>query len=290
MSRSSGVLMHVTSLPGSHSIGCFGKEARDFIDLLADSGFTWWQVLPFCMADECNSPYKSYSAFGGNPYLIDLRILAAESYLTAEELAEAEQKTPYVCEFARLAETRLPLLRVAASRATDEDRAEIAKFASENPYLEQFCEFMARRAANGDTPWHEWTSDEMNEAEHFAWQFIQYHFMKQWQAVRAYANEKGIRIMGDIPIYVAYDSCDVWANRDQFQLDKDGRPTSVAGCPPDYFSEDGQLWGNPLYDWKRMKGSVWEKRKRMRNSASCLRPSSTAYRLTEDLRSVLTDL
>ena len=109
MSRSSGVLMHVTSLPGSHSIGCFGKEARDFIDLLADSGFTWWQVLPFCMADECNSPYKSYSAFGGNPYLIDLRILAAESYLTAEELAEAEQKTPYVCEFARLAETRLPL-------------------------------------------------------------------------------------------------------------------------------------------------------------------------------------
>ena len=136
MSRSSGVLMHVTSLPGDHSIGCFGKEARDFIDLLADSGFTWWQVLPFTMADDCNSPYKSYSAFGGNPYLIDLRILAADGYLTAEELADARQETPYVCEFGKLAETRLPLLRLAASRATDEDRAKIVAFAAENAGVE----------------------------------------------------------------------------------------------------------------------------------------------------------
>ena len=252
MSRSSGVLMHVTSLPGSYSIGCFGREARDFIDFLADSGFTWWQVLPFTMADECNSPYKSYSAFGGNPYLVDLRILAAEGYLTAEELASAEQKTPYACEFDRLAETRLPLLRLAASRATENDRTEIAAFATENPYLEQFCVFMALRAANGNTPWYEWTTNDMDETEHFAWQFIQYHFMKQWRDIRTYANQRGIRIMGDIPIYVAYDSCDVWANCDQFQLDKNGRPTAVAGCPPDYFAEEGQLWGNPLYDWKRM--------------------------------------
>ena len=259
MSRSSGVLMHVTSLPGSHSIGCFGREARDFIDFLADSGFTWWQVLPFTMADECNSPYKSYSAFGGNPYLLDLRILAADGYLTPEELVSAEQETPYACEFGKLAETRLPLLRMAASRATDADRAEIAAFAADNPYLEQFCVFMARRAANGDTPWYEWTRDDMDETEHFAWQFIQYHFMKQWQDIRAYANRRGIRIMGDMPIYVAYDSCDVWANRDQFQLDKEGRPTAVAGCPPDYFAKDGQLWGNPLYDWKRMgrDGFAW---------------------------------
>lgn len=259
MSRSSGVLMHITSLPGSDSIGCFGKEARDFIDFLADSGFTWWQVLPFCMADECNSPYKSYSAFGGNPYLVDLRILMSEGYLTPDELASVRQDTPYVCEFGKLNLTRMNILRLAASRATDEDRAEIAKFAAENPYLEQFCEFMARRAANGDTPWYEWTSDAIDETEHFAWQFIQLHFMKQWSDIRAYANGKGIRIMGDIPIYVAYDSCDVWANRDQFQLDKDGRPTAVAGCPPDYFAEDGQLWGNPLYDWKRMKkdGYAW---------------------------------
>ncbi len=257
--RASGVLMHVTSLPGSDSIGCFGKEARDFIDLLAASGFTWWQVLPFCMADECNSPYKSYSAFGGNPYLVDLRILAADGYLKADELAAMKQDTPYVCEFGKLALTRLDVLRLAATRATEADRAEIAAFVADNPYLEQFCEFMARRAANGDTPWYEWTSDEIDETEHFAWQFIQFHFMKQWAAVRAYANEKGIRILGDIPIYVAYDSCDVWANRDQFQLDEDGKPTAVAGCPPDYFSEDGQFWGNPLYDWDRMKedGFAW---------------------------------
>ena len=259
MSRSSGVLMHVTSLPGSDSIGCFVKEARDFIDFLADSGFTWWQVLPFTMADDCNSPYKSYSAFGGNPYLVDLRILADEGYLTPAELDSVRESTPYACEFEHLAETRLPILRLAASRAGEADRAEIAKFAAENPYLEQFCEFMARRAVGGDTPWYEWTSDAIDEVEHFAWQFIQYHFMKQWSAVRAYANEKGIRIMGDIPIYVAYDSCDVWANRDQFQLDEDGKPTAVAGCPPDYFAEDGQLWGNPLYAWDKMAadGFAW---------------------------------
>ena len=257
--RASGVLMHVTSLPGSDSIGCFGKEARSFIDFLADSGFTWWQVLPFCMADECNSPYKSFSAFGGNPYLVDLRILAEEGYLTDAELAAVKQDTPYVCEFAKLAISRMQVLRLAASRATEADRAAIAAFAAENPYLEQFCEFMARRAANGDTPWYEWTTDDVDETEHFAWQFIQFHFMKQWAAVRAYARERGIRIMGDIPIYVAYDSCDVWANREQFQLDRDGRPTAVAGCPPDYFAEDGQLWGNPLYDWKRMQkdGFAW---------------------------------
>ena len=253
MTRASGVLMHVTSLPGSDSIGCFGKEARDFIDFLSDSGFTWWQVLPFCMADECNSPYKSYSAFGGNPYLVDLRILAADGYLTVDELNTVKQDTPYVCEYGKLFLTRMNILRLAASRASDEDRAEIAKFAAENPYLEQFCEFMARRAANGDTPWYEWTNDEIDETEHFAWQFIQFHFVKQWNDIRAYAHEKGIRIMGDIPIYVAYDSCDVWANREQFQLDKDGKPTGVAGCPPDYFAEDGQFWGNPLYDWKKMK-------------------------------------
>lgn len=251
--RASGVLMHITSLPGSDSIGCFGKEARDFIDFLADSGFTWWQVLPFCMADECNSPYKSYSAFGGNPYLVDLRILAADGYLTAEELASVKQDTPYVCEYGKLYLTRLNILRLAASRASDEDRAAIAAFVAENPYLEQFCEFMARRAANGDKPWFEWTVDAIDETEHFAWQFVQYHFMKQWAAVRAYAHEKGILIMGDIPIYVSYDSCDVWANREQFQLDKDGKPTGVAGCPPDYFSENGQFWGNPLYDWKAMR-------------------------------------
>lgn len=254
--RSSGVLLHITSLWGSDSIGCFGREARDFIDFLADCGFSWWQVLPFCMADECNSPYKSYSAFGGNPYLVDIRILAADGYLTRGELETVKESSPYACEFERLAATRLNLLRLAASRASVEDRVAIASFAAENPYLEQFCAFMAHRAVNGGRPWYEWTNMEKTdvyEIEHFAWQFIQYHFMKQWADIRSYANRKGIRIMGDIPIYVAYDSCDVWANRELFQLDEYGKPTAVAGCPPDYFAEDGQLWGNPLYNWERMK-------------------------------------
>ncbi len=253
LTRSSGVLMHISSLWGSDSIGCFGREARAFVDFLADSGFTWWQVLPFCMADDCNSPYKSYSAFGGNPYFVDLRTLGEAGYLSAAELASVREQTPYACEFETLAESRMALLRLAASRATEGDRAAVAAFAAENPYLEQFCLFMALRAANAGAPWYEWTVEIPDEAEHFAWQFIQYHFMKQWAEVRAYANARGVRIMGDIPIYVAYDSCDVWANRELFQLDAAGRPTAVAGCPPDYFSEDGQLWGNPLYDWKRMR-------------------------------------
>ena len=251
--RKSGVLMHVSTLPGEYSCGSFGKSAYEFIDLLKAAGFGIWQTLPFGMPDKYGSPYKSYSAFGGNPYLIDLRILAAEGYLTENDLAEVRENSPYACEFEKLAETRLPLLRLAASRASDTDRAAVKAFAAEHPYLEQFCEFMARRAAAGDTPWYEWPTDAIDETEHFVWQFIQYHFMKQWKAVRAYANEKGIKIMGDMPIYVAYDSCDVWANRELFQLDQDGKSTAVAGCPPDYFSEDGQLWGNPLYDWNRMK-------------------------------------
>ncbi len=253
LTRSSGVLMHISSLPSSDSIGCFGKEAYKFIDFLADCGFTWWQVLPFCMADECNSPYKSYSAFGGNPYFIDIRLLQEEGLLTEAEVLSVKGDTPYACEYEKLNSTRMALLRTAAGRVPDEGKQKIAAFLKDNPYLAEFCDFMALRRANGDTPWYEWTVTEPDADERFAWAFIQYTFMTQWSAVRTYANAKGIKIMGDMPIYVAYDSCDVWANRDLFQLDKDGRPTAVAGCPPDYFSEDGQLWGNPLYDWKRMK-------------------------------------
>lgn len=259
LTRSSGVLMHISSLPGSDSIGCFGKEAYEFIDFLADCGFTWWQVLPFCMADECNSPYKSYSAFGGNPYFIDIRLLQRDGLLTEAEVLSVKGDTPYSCEYEKLSETRMTLLRTAADRVSESDRQKITAFLKENPHLAQFCDFMALRKANGDTPWYEWTVTEPDADERHVWGFIQYTFMTQWSAVRAYANSRGIRIMGDMPIYVAYDSCDVWANRELFQLDEDGRPTAVAGCPPDYFSEDGQLWGNPLYDWKRMKedGFAW---------------------------------
>ena len=253
LTRSSGVLMHVSSLPGSDSIGCFGKEAYEFIDFLADCGFTWWQVLPFCMADECNSPYKSYSAFGGNPYFVDLRALQKAGLLTADELAAVREAQPYTCEYEKLSETRMDLLRLAADRVSPAEREKVEAYIEKHQELSRFCDFMALRRSNGNTPWYEWTVTEADADERFAWAFIQYTFMAQWSAVRAYANQKGVKIMGDMPIYVSFDSCDVWANRELFQLDKDGRPTAVAGCPPDYFSEDGQLWGNPLYDWKRMK-------------------------------------
>lgn len=257
MNRSSGVLMHVSSLWGKYSEGSLGKEAREWIDFLASCGFRVWQVLPFCLPDECNSPYKSFSAFSINPNFIDLPILHEAGLLTVAELTAAEQKTPYACEFERLSKERLVLLGKAASRVIDWQPIEA--FLEQHPQTAQFCRFMAIKASNGGREWIEWESDTPDEDVLRTWQFTQYEVYRQWREVKAYANEKGISIVGDIPIYVAYDSADVWANRDLFQLDKRDRPTAVAGVPPDYFCEDGQLWGNPLYNWTKMKrdGYAW---------------------------------
>ncbi len=255
--RTSGVLMHVSSLPGEYSVGSFGKEAKDFINFLADSGFSYWQVLPFCVPDDCNSPYKSYSSFGGNPFFIDLPTLAKKGLITSEELESAKQKTPYLCEYERLNNERMLLLSKVASRA--KNREEIVAFVKENPQLEKAAEFLAIRDENPDIPWQEWKTDTPNQERLFMWQFIQYEFFTQWMDVKNYANAKGIKIIGDVPIYVALDSADVWADPSQFMLDKNNQPKCVAGCPPDYFSEDGQMWGNPIYDWKAMKkqGYSW---------------------------------
>ena len=263
MKRTSGVLMHVSSLYGEYSSGSFGKEAFEFIDFLAESGFGIWQVLPFCMTDECNSPYKSYSAFGGNPLFIDLPTLAKDGLLTARELESAKQGSPYLCEYERLSKERYDLLRRAAKRADADLRAKIADFISSNSELAKASQFLALREANGGALWHDWTVTEPDGDELFFWQFVQYEFFTQWLEVKAYANSKGIRVVGDIPIYVALDSADVWANKEQFQLDRDNYPICVAGVPPDYFSEDGQLWSNPLYDWKQMKkdGYAWWSRR-----------------------------
>jgi 4-alpha-glucanotransferase len=257
MNRSSGVLMHVSSLWGKYSEGSLGKEAREWIDFLASCGFRVWQVLPFCLPDECNSPYKSFSAFSINPNFIDLPTLHEAGLLTVAELTAAEQKTPYACEFERLSKERLVLLGKAASRVSDWQPIET--FLEQHPQTAQFCRFMAIKASNGGREWIEWESDTPDEDVLRTWQFTQYEVYRQWREVKAYANEKGISIVGDIPIYVAYDSADVWANRDLFQLDKRDRPTAVAGVPPDYFCEDGQLWGNPLYNWTKMKrdGYAW---------------------------------
>lgn len=251
MKRSSGVLMHASSLWGEYSIGSFGKEAREWIDFLASCGYHAWQVLPFCLPDEYNSPYKSHSAFSSNPYFIDLPTLFEEGLLTKEELDSARQKTPYLCEFDRLRKERFALLSLAASRV--KDRAPVYAFLDAYPQVASFCRYMAIKANNGGACWDEWENVIPDESILWAWQFTQYEFFRQWTDLKQYANERGISIIGDIPIYVAYDSSDVWANQELFCLDQKHRPSSVAGVPPDYFCEDGQLWGNPLYDWKRMK-------------------------------------
>lgn len=255
--RESGVLMHVSSLWGGYSEGAFGDAAREWIDLLAAGGFRIWQVLPFCLPDDCNSPYKSAGAFSINPNFIDLPTLAKQGLLTGEELAHAREKTPYVCEFDRLRSERFALLRRAAKRV--KDHKPIEAFLASHPQTDAFCRFMALKEANGEREWTNWTTDRIDPETLFTWQFTQYECYREWQEIHAYAKKKGISIVGDLPIYVDYDSADVWANPSLFQLDARLRPTAVAGVPPDYFSADGQLWGNPLYDWDVLKrdGYAW---------------------------------
>ena len=251
LNRASGVLMHITSLWGDYSCGTFGDAAKEFVDFLSDCGFTYWQVLPFCPVDDYNSPYKSYSTFAGNPFMLDLCILFDKNLLTHAELEQARQTTPYSCEFERLRSERYSLLKKAAERT--ENKAEIESFISENPYISNFCEFMALKEANELKPWWEWSVLTPDPDVLFMWKFIQFEFFKQWNEIRSYANSKGIKIIGDIPFYVALDSSDVWRSKEQFMLDEKNVPQCVAGVPPDYFAEDGQLWGNPIYNWAEMK-------------------------------------
>lgn len=251
--------MHVSTLFSGYSCGSFGESAKYFIDFLKKGGFTYWQTLPFCMVDECNSPYKSYSAFGANPYFIDLEKLHNEGLLDKEDLEKARENTPYTCEYERLKDERFLLLKKASVAC--KKRAEIEEFIEGEPYLKKCCEFMALKQQNDEKQWNEWEETSPDDELLFAWKFIQYEFFTQWQEIKAYANENGIKIIGDVPIYVSYDSADVWGDKELFLLGEDNLPTKVAGVPPDYFCADGQLWGNPLYDWDRMKkdGYKWWK-------------------------------
>ena len=260
MNRRSGVLMHISSLWGEYGCGTFGAPARQFVDFLADSGFCYWQVLPFCMADECNSPYKSFSAFSGNPFFIDLETLYRQGLLTKEELHSAVQNQPYIAEFDRLRAERLSLLEKASRRCTE--WTAIDAWLKSHPEVDEFCRFMALRQANGDKQWFDWTITQPDDGVYRVWQFVQYIFFTQWAELKSYANSRGISVIGDVPIYVALDSADVWARPEDFQLNG-GKPVKVAGVPPDYFNADGQLWGNPLYDWKKMKkdGFPWWRRR-----------------------------
>ncbi len=266
--RAAGILMPVSSLPTPYGIGNFGKAAYDFIDFLDTAGQKCWQVLPMNPTSYGDSPYQSPASVAGNPYFIDPQALKDQKLLTAEELATAKMKGDRV-DYGWLFTTRYDLFRTAYARFTPDVsfRAFCRKQAT---WLEDYALFMALKVHYSYRSWIEWSEEHRDvkkaraHAHEFAdelgfWKWIQYEFMREWKAVRTYAKQKGISIIGDMPIYVAHDSMDVWRAPDQFLLDEHYMPTVVAGCPPDAYSEVGQLWGNPIYDWEDMKenGYIW---------------------------------
>lgn len=266
--RASGVLMHISSLPGKYGIGSFGKEALRFIDLLAEAGCKYWQVLPFTPTDSYNSPYASISAFAGNRNFIDLEQLRDAGLLTEEELREQMYANPYSAAFEFLELRRIPVLYRAFTRADEALRARVRAFAEENAHwLPDYALYLILKEANLGKEWYDWEDAGLRlhepeavaaaRAEHaetiLFMEFMQYIFFSQWKKVKAYANARGVEIIGDLPMYVALNSADVWANRALFDLSEDGEPKNVAGVPPDYFSEFGQKWGNPLYNWAAME-------------------------------------
>lgn len=272
MNRSAGVLLAVSSLPSKHGIGCFDESAYKFVDKLKAAGQTYWQILPLCPTSYGDSPYQSFSTFAGNPYFISLDELIKDGFLTEDECNADMGNNPESVDYYKLYNTRFALLRKAFERSSVTASEDFAKFCRDNKWLNDYALFMALKDKFGGAAFSEWTDDIRLRApeamERFSaeiegdaefYKFLQYLFCKQWNALKKYANDNGIKIIGDIPIYVAADSADVWAAPELFQLDENGIPTAVAGCPPDGFAADGQLWGNPLYDWKRHKetGYKW---------------------------------
>ena len=282
--RESGILMPVSSLPGPYGIGCFGAEALKFVDFLAAAGQHIWQLLPLSPTGYGDSPYQSCSAFAGNPYFIDLDALKADGLLTAAQLkAEPWGTDPLSVDYGTLYTSRYKVLRAAyaAWREKYAGRFGCAHYYPDDYYaftltneswLNDYALYMALKTANGMKSWAEWPREYRlrdagalaefaagQEEEIGFWKFLQYEFAVQWKKVKGYANEKGIKILGDIPIYVSADSVDAWVGGELFELDAQGGFARVAGCPPDYFSADGQLWGNPLYNWPYHKqtGYAW---------------------------------
>ncbi len=260
--RKSGILMPVSSLPSKYGIGSFGKSAYNFIDFLAECGQTCWQVLPLNPTSYGDSPYQSPAAAAGNPYFIDLDILKRKKLLTKEETEAVKDFSPRI-DYGKLFDLRYPLLRKAYSRF--KPNKEFNDFCLENAvWLEDYSLFMALKVHYGHAEWVSWERVHKNifsargEKDKFSdecgfWKWVQFEFMTQWRNLRDYAHKKGIFIIGDMPIYVAHDSVDVWRAPEQFLLDGEFAPTLVAGVPPDGFSPDGQLWGNPIYNWELME-------------------------------------
>lgn len=272
--RTSGVLMPISSIPSPYGIGTMGKQARKFVDFLVKGGQKYWQILPICPTSYGDSPYQSFSSFAGNPYFIDLEYLCKDKLLTKKECESFQWgSNPKYVDYGIMYESRYALLRKAYARFIKKEPLDFEKFCeNEKQWLDDYALFMALKDANGGQAWSNWdkslrlrekkameeATEKYSEAIRF-YKMLQYLFYQQWNALKAYANEAGIEIIGDVPIYVAGDSADVWANPDQFYLDENLEPIEVAGCPPDAFSDDGQLWGNPLFRWGVMKkdGYTW---------------------------------
>ena len=276
--------MPISSLPSRYGIGSFGKEAHDFVDFLDAAGQKCWQVLPLNPTSYGDSPYQSPSSVAGNPYFVDLDVLAQKGLLTAEELKEQRHDGRRV-DYGWLFGARYTALRLAYSRFTP-DRAYRSFVRKNASWLENYALFMALKVHYNYAPWTTWQEEHREYAQAYAqretfeeemsfWRWVQFEFFTQWDALVAHAHGKGIRIIGDMPIYVAHDSMDVWAAPEQFLLDDQYNPTVVAGCPPDGFSPDGQLWGNPIYNWELMEeqGFAW-----------WIHRIATAFRLYDILR------
>lgn len=266
--RKSGVLMHISSLSSPYGIGSMGKEAREFVDFLKKSGQSYWQILPVCPTSYGDSPYQSFSTFAGNPYFIDLELLREDGLLQSEEYVDVDwESTPDKVNYEAVYYKRYDILRKAADRFMENPSPEYSDFCDEQKeWIYDYALFMALKDANGGVAWIEWgeelkkrNPEALEEAktkyskEIEFWKIMQFLFFKQWKSLKQYANDRGIEIIGDLPIYVALDSVDVWANPHLFLLDENLEPIDVAGCPPDGFSATGQLWGNPLFRWDVME-------------------------------------
>ncbi len=273
MERTAGILLPVTSLPSKYGIGCFSKSAYDFVDWLKAAGQSYWQILPLGPTSYGDSPYQSFSTFAGNPYFISLEALIEEGVLTEKECDGADfGSRPNDIHYEKLYKNRYPLLRKAYERSKISENPDYLRFIEENNWwLSDYALFMAVKDRFEGVPWNQWAEDIRlrwgNAMDYYReelyfeiefQQYMQFKFYEQWNALKAYANENGLRLSGDNPIYVAMDSADTWAHPELFQLDETLTPSAVAGCPPDGFSADGQLWGNPLYRWDYHRNTGYE--------------------------------
>ena len=272
--RAAGILMPITSLPSEYGIGCFSKSAYDFVDWLKEAGQSYWQILPLGPTSYGDSPYQSFSTFAGNPYFISLKALVEEGVLTKEDCEKVNWgKRADSVDYEKIYKGRYKLLRKAYENSNISENQDYQRFVAENNWwLSDYALFMAVKDQFGGVEWTKWAEDIRlrweNAMDYYRrelyfdiefQQYMQFKFYEQWMKLKKYANEKGIQIIGDIPIYVAFDSADAWANPELFQFDENSTPLAVAGCPPDAFAATGQLWGNPLYRWDyhAQTGYVW---------------------------------